>query len=211
MSRITIQGRPGDCWCHPAGQASGQRVPGSRPRASDGKVTREVRTPIRRFMPSGSGTSSAGRAEGAARRFYAHAADRVVLDCNGAGTLVRHAWRTGCHPGGKAERGSRQRAGGGTRPGTVRMPPVSSICIPVGPRRSGPASRMAGTPTACPKTSGSPGPWDGHWSGSSSGAGLRQTAGPGKRRSGVAAAVPGHRGAGGFGCPEPPRPVPPSH
>jgi hypothetical protein len=51
-------GRPGGCWCHPARQARGQPVPGSRPRALDGEVTREVRTPARRFMPSGSGTSS---------------------------------------------------------------------------------------------------------------------------------------------------------
>jgi len=54
----------------------------------------------------------------------------------------------GCHLGGEADRGSRRSGrAAGTPARTVRMPPVSSICSPVRPRRPGhglPDGRNAG-------------------------------------------------------------------
>ena len=62
---------PGSAWRLPVSSGSavrGKRVPGSRLRAWDGRVTSEARMPTHRFTPSGPGTSSRlDGAEGTAR------------------------------------------------------------------------------------------------------------------------------------------------
>lgn len=137
-----------------------------------------------------------------------NAADRVFLECYGAGASVRPARPHEGLPSlaVKLVAGHGAGAGGGAAAGTIRMPPGTLARIPA--RLPGPdaGSRTAGTPTACPQTPGNSG-WRADISpGIIRRAGSVRRPGPGtSRRSRLLWSVA--VGAGRCGCPERRRPI----
>jgi hypothetical protein len=136
----------------------------------------------------------------------AHAADRVFL-----GDVTALALPSGLHAAWglsslavKLIAVAVQGAGDGIPVGTIRMPPVSLVCIPAGL----PGGRDVGRMPADPG-------WSRVGADISPGiirqAGSVRRPGPGNAAAEPAAVVPGWRGAGGCGCPERRRPVPVSH